>query len=90
MNNYIKALIFIIICLAFLIPFASSNPDGLERVAEDLGIEETHSSSTGLMPDYTVPIVKNDYGSTLIAGIIGVFLVLGVTFVFGKTLTKTN
>lgn len=88
MNNYIKALILIVICLAFLIPFASSNPDGLERVAEDLGIEETSSSSHGLMPEYTVPIVKNNYGSTLVAGIIGIILVIGAAFFLGKTLTK--
>ncbi len=88
MNNYIKALILIVICLAFLIPFASSNPDGLERVAEDLGIEETSSSSHSLMPEYTVPIVKNNYGSTLVAGIIGIILVIGAAFFLGKTLTK--
>lgn len=90
MNKYVKALILIIVCLAFLIPFASSSPDGLERVAENLGVEEVNSSSNGLMPDYTVPIVQNSYGSTLIAGIIGVFLVLGAAFVLGKSLTKNS
>ena len=88
MNKYVKSLILIIVCLAFLIPFASSSPDGLERVAENLGVEEVNSSSNGLMPDYTVPILQNSYGSTLIAGIIGVFLVLGAAFVLGKSLTK--
>ena len=88
MNNYVKALVIVIVCMAILIPFASSDPDGLERVAEDLGVEETESQSRGLMPDYTVPTVKNDYGSTLIAGVIGVFLVLGAGLVLGKTLTK--
>ena len=88
MNNYVKALILIVICLALLIPFASSDPDGLEKVAEDLGVEQTDSNSGALMPEYTVPIVKNDYGSTLIAGIIGLFIVLGAGFVLGKTLTK--
>ncbi|MEJ2241527.1 MAG: PDGLE domain-containing protein [Candidatus Bathyarchaeota archaeon] len=90
MNKYIKALILIVVCLAFLIPFASSDPDGLERVAENLGVEETNSSANGLMPDYNVPIVQSSYGSTLIAGIIGVFLVLGAAFILGKILTKNN
>lgn len=88
MNNFVKALILIIICLALLIPFASSDPDGLEKVAEDLGVEQTDSNSGALMPEYNVPIVKNDYGSTLIAGIIGLFIVLGAGLVLGKTLTK--
>lgn len=88
MNKYAKALILIVVCLAFLIPFASSDPDGLERVAENLGVEKANSSSNGLMPDYTVPIVQSSYSSSLIAGIIGVFLVLGAGFFLGKTLTK--
>jgi cobalt/nickel transport protein len=90
LKNYIKVLILIVVCLAFLIPFASSDPDGLERVAENLGVEETTSSSSGLMPDYTVPIVESNYFSTLIAGVIGVLLVLGAAFVLGKALTKNS
>jgi len=57
-------------------------------VAENLGVEETESQSVGLIPDYTVPVVENDYGSTLAAGVIGVFLVLGAALLLGKTLTK--
>ncbi|MCJ7614775.1 PDGLE domain-containing protein [Candidatus Bathyarchaeota archaeon] len=88
MNGHVKALILILVCLAVLIPFASGDPDGLEMVAENLGVEETESPSVGLMPDYTVPVVENDYGSTLVACVIGVFLVLGAALLLGKTLTK--
>jgi hypothetical protein len=38
-------------------------PDGLEKVAETLGVEE-QETATGLMPDYTVPVVENDYSSS--------------------------
>jgi len=89
MKGYVKALILILVCLAVLIPFASSDPDGLEKVAETLGVEETESPSAGLMPDYTVPVVENDYGSTLTAGVVGVFLVLGAALVLGKSMAKT-
>ena len=88
MKGYFKALILILVCLAILIPFASSDPDGLEIVAETLGIEETDSSSESLLPDYTIPVVENEYGSTLIAGVLGVFLVLGAAFVLGKSFAK--
>ena len=88
MKGYLKALILILVCLAVLIPFASSDPDGLEKVAETLRVEETESSSAGLMPDYTVPVVENEYDSTLIAGVAGVFLVLGAAFVLGKSIAK--
>ena len=90
MKGYLKALILILVCLAALIPFASSDPDGLEKVAETLGVEEKESPSEGIMPDYTVPVVENEYGSTLIAGVVGVFLVLGAAFVLGKSMTKTG
>ena len=90
MNNYIKALIVILVCLAVLIPFVSNDPDGLSRVAEDLGVNETVSPSQTLMQDYDIPIVKNDYGSTLFAGVIGVFLVLGAALFLGKVLSKNN
>lgn len=89
MKGYVKALILILVCLAVLIPFASSDPDGLEKVAETLATEENEPPSVGLMPDYSVPAVENAYSSTLAAGVIGVFLVLGATLVLGKTITKT-
>ena len=90
MKGYVKALIVILVCLAALLPFASGDPDGLEKVAETLEVEETESLSTGLMPDYTVPVVENAYGSTLAAGVIGVFLVLGAALLLGKTITKPD
>lgn len=88
MKGYVKALILILVCLVILIPFASGDPDGLEKVAETLGVEETKTTSVGLMPDYTVPAVEYTYSSTLAAGVIGVFLVLGATLALGKTITK--
>ena len=42
------------------------------------------------MPDYTVPIVDNEYSSTLIAGVIGVFLVLGAGLLLGKAIAKSE
>ena len=89
MKGYFKALILILVCLVFLIPFASSDPDGLEKVAETLGIKETDTAHKSPLPDYTVPVVENEYCSTLIAGFIGVFLVLGTAFILGKSVTKS-
>jgi cobalt/nickel transport protein len=88
MKSYIKVLSIILISLAVLIPFASSSPDGLEKVAENLGVEETEPVTQGVMPDYAVPIVEHEYSSTLIAGVIGVFLVLGAGLLLGKAIAK--
>jgi hypothetical protein len=90
MKRYVKALMLILVCLTVLIPLASSNPDGLEKVAETVGIEETESITTGLMPDYTVPTIENSYASTLAAGVLGVFLVLGATVLFGTVIAKSK
>jgi hypothetical protein len=43
-----------------------------------------------MMPDYTVPIIEHEYSSTLIAGVIGVFLVLGAGLFLGKAIAKPD
>ncbi len=45
MKGYVKALILMIVGLAIITPFASSYPDGLEKVAETLHVEESESLS---------------------------------------------
>ncbi len=55
--------------------YASSNPDGLEKVAGDIGFIETakdHSNSDGILADYGVKGVENSRLSTGAAGAIGV------------------
>jgi len=87
-KGYIKASAAILIGLAILIPFASTYPDGLEKVAETFHIEEHSPLWQGLFPDYTLPIVENSYFTTLISGIIGFFLVLGMAWILGITITR--
>jgi cobalt/nickel transport protein len=55
--------------------YASSNPDGLEKVAGDIGFIETakeHSNADGVLADYGVKGIENDRLSTGAAGVIGV------------------
>ena len=90
MKGYIKVIILTLICLAVLTPLASDFPDGLEKVAETLGIEEHDPTWKGLMPDYTLPTIDNPYISTFVAGTFGIFLVLGVAFILGIVITKPS
>jgi len=76
--------------LSILLPLASNAPDGLERVAQTLGIEEQEPIWRGLMPDYALPTIENPYLSTLLAGTFGILLVLGVAFIVGIAITKPN
>ena len=65
-------------------------PDGLEKVAESLGIEEHTHTWMGIMPDYALPTIEDPYISTLLAGTLRVFFVLGVAFMLGMAITKPN
>jgi hypothetical protein len=90
MRGLINALVLVLVGFAVLAPFASSDPDGLEKVIETLKIEEPETLWMGLMPDYTLPTVENPYLSTLLAGFFGAFLVSGVSFALGKVVAKSG
>ena len=52
-----------------LSPFASSNPDGLERVAADLGfLHSGRSAPYQIIPDYSLPVLGQTAFSTIVAG----------------------
>ena len=55
--------------------YASSSPDGLEKVAEDIGFIETAKENTNndvILSDYGVKGIDNPRLSTGAAGVIGV------------------
>jgi cobalt/nickel transport system permease protein len=69
----------IAVALAVLSPLASSHPDGLEWVAEQKGfLGLARGSVYSIIPNYAFPGVSNQAAATIIAGILGVALVLGV------------
>ena len=65
-------------------PFASSSPDGLERVAADKAFVDTGKSHSGPIGDYAFPGVKDERLATGLAGFTGTLLVFGVGFVLVK------
>jgi cobalt/nickel transport system permease protein len=65
--------------LAVLSPLASSRPDGLEWVAEQKGFfEAARAPLYNILPDYVIPGISNEILATILAGILGTLLVLGV------------
>jgi ABC-type sulfate transport system permease component len=88
MRKYLIAIALIVIFLVVFIPLASTRPDGLEKVAESLGIEEITPLWNGLMTDYSVGALGNSYASTLLAGVFGTVLVLLASLVLGRAVTK--
>jgi len=69
----------IALVLALFSPLASPHPDGLERVAEDLGfIERAQEPLYQVIPDYVFPGISNEALATIAAGIVGTLIVYGI------------
>lgn len=67
--------------LTLLSPLASPHPDGLERVAENLGfIEAAQDAPYEVIPDYTFPGISNEALATIAAGVAGTIVVFAIGF----------
>lgn len=76
----------IAILLAVVSPLASSQPDGLEWVAEQQGfINAAQAPTYEIIPDYVLPGVTNEALATILAGVIGVLIVFAVTLLIAYT-----
>ena len=88
----LAVLLLVALVLAGVLSFyASSSPDGLERVAEDHGFLDTaeeHAAGDGPMADYQAKGVEDSRLSGGAAGIAGALVVLvlagGLTFVLRR------
>lgn len=80
---WVGALISIVI--VFLSPLASSDPDGLERVAHNLGFINLGADAPyNILPDYTLPFLGESAFSTIAAGVIGALVVAGILVLLFK------
>ncbi|HIH36605.1 MAG TPA: hypothetical protein HA232_01695 [Methanocellales archaeon] len=73
--------------------FASSSPDGLERVAIDhdfIELGEGHEVIRSPMPDYVVPGISNETLAASLAGLIGTLMMFGLVYGLGKVLKGTS
>jgi len=78
----LTGIIAVLVIAMFVSVFASSFPDGLEKVAENLGFidkaEEIVPESIFLIPDYVFGAVDNELWQTSLAGMAGVLIILAV------------
>ncbi|GAA1918244.1 energy-coupling factor ABC transporter permease [Streptomyces durmitorensis] len=80
---WIAGLVTSLVLAGFVSFYASANPDGLEKVAHDKGIDkkaEEHATSDSPLADYGVKDITDSRLSGGLAGVIGV----GVTVVAGS------
>ena len=84
-KGWILTGVLITLAVVLLSPFASASPDGLERVAEDLGfINIAQSAPYEVIPDYTIPFLGTAPISTIVAGVIGVLVVGVIIMIVGR------
>ena len=81
-------LVVAILLGVFVAPWASSSPDGLEKVAEDKGFtkkteEQKPTWNHSPMKDYSFPGVKGEKASTGISGLVGVLITLAAATAVG-------
>jgi cobalt/nickel transport system permease protein len=81
----------IALLVVLISPFASGDPDGLERVAEDMGFIGTGQDAPySIIPDYTIPFLGETALSTIFAGVwLGIIVVGLIMVLIGRGL-KAN
>ena len=79
----LAALAVALVMAALASPFASSAPDGLERVAADQGFVDRGRTQDAPVPDYGMPGVEDPRVATGLAGFAGTLAV----FALGAGLT---
>lgn len=88
-KGWVFAGILISLLVVFLSPLASADPDGLERVAKDMGfLQFGQAAPYAILPDYTIPFLGGTALSTIVAGVVGALVLLGLMIVIGLTLRK--
>lgn len=74
----------IALALTVISPLASSHPDGLEWVAEEHGfLDAARDPLFNIIPDYVMPGIPGEALATILAGVVGALLVLGVALAVG-------
>jgi len=76
--------------VVLLSPLASVNPDGLNRVAMDLGFIHSAQSTPGPLAGYVIPFLANSSLAKILAGVLGSGIVLILAFITGRTLQKKS
>jgi cobalt/nickel transport protein len=94
LRMFLVAGLLVTVGLALVVSgFASSSPDGLEKVAEDKGFLETakdHAFADGPLADYTVRGVDNERLSTGLSGLIGVLITFGLGLALFAALVRVR
>jgi cobalt/nickel transport protein len=81
---WVAGIAIAVLVVVVLAPLASSDPDGLERVAEDVGfIGQATNFVDGLLGGYGDSTV-----STILSGLLGIAIVVGLLYLLGRVVAR--
>jgi cobalt/nickel transport system permease protein len=89
-RGWVFAGVAITLIVVLLSPMASVNPDGLNRVATDLGFIHASKSASGPLAGYSLPFLANASISKITTGALGSFIVLALAYIAGRSLQKKS
>ncbi len=89
-RGWILAGILVAVGVLILSPLASVNPDGLYRVATDLGFVSSAHLGTGPLAGYSVGVLGRTPLSRIAAGAIGLLVVLALAALAGRALQRKS
>jgi cobalt/nickel transport system permease protein len=80
-----------VLLAVFGVMFASTHPDGLEKLAHDLGIaERTTNVLATPLADYQVNFLRSPWLRKAAAGFAGLVLIYGACLAVGKVVTRNR
>jgi cobalt/nickel transport system permease protein len=88
-RGWVAAGLLLTLAVVLLAPLASADPDGLERVAINMGfINHGVAAPFQILPDYTIPFIGHSQLSTIIAGAFGALVVAGVSILIVRLVRR--
>ena len=88
--GWIVAGLVISLVVVLLAPFASAYPDGLNRVAIDLGFMDIARGGVGIFSEYQLPFFSWSPVAQIAAGILGMLAVGTVIIFVGRALRERS
>jgi cobalt/nickel transport system permease protein len=90
-SAFVLAGLFIALIAAAFSPLASTQPDGLEFVAEQRGfLDRALEPLYSILPDYTVPFIQNPAATTIAAVLLGTLIVFALAWFTGRRLVHAE
>ncbi len=89
-RGWVVAGVLLSLIVILLSPLASVHPDGLNRVATDLGFMDSAQAGNGPLAGYNVPFLANASMGKILSGVLGTAVVLTLVFIAGRTLQRKS